>query len=56
MGTYYDHVKAQDYNIEFVTGVATLDNDILISFGWQDNASYVLRMPQAIFSQFLMGE
>ena len=56
MGTYYDHVKAQDYNIEFVTGVTTLGNDILISFGWQDNASYVLRMPQAIFSQFLMGE
>ena len=56
MGTYYDHVKAQDYNIEFVTGAAMLGNDILISYGWQDNASYVLRMPQNGFANFLYGE
>jgi predicted GH43/DUF377 family glycosyl hydrolase len=56
MGTYYDHVKAQDYNIEFVTGAAMLGNDILISYGWQDNASYVLRMPQNVFANFLYGE
>ena len=56
MVTYYDHVRGQDYNIEFVTGVAILGNDILISYGWQDNASYVLRVPQRVFLEFLHGE
>jgi predicted GH43/DUF377 family glycosyl hydrolase len=57
MGTYYDHVKGQDYNIEFVTGATVLGNDILISFGWQDNASYVLKVPLNVFSNFLaMGD
>ena len=57
MGTYYDHVKGQDYNIEFVTGVTMVGDDILISFGWQDNASYVLKLPKAVFANFLaMGE
>ena len=56
LGTYYDHVKAQDYNIEFVTGATMQGNDILISFGWQDNASYILRMPWKTFSEFLTGD
>ena len=56
MGTYYDHVKAQDYNIEFVTGATVLGNDILISYGWQDNASYILRLPLTVFAEFLYGE
>jgi hypothetical protein len=55
MGTYYDHVSGTDYGIEFVTGMTVHpDNgDILISFGWQDNASFVLRMPQKLFLEFL---
>jgi predicted GH43/DUF377 family glycosyl hydrolase len=57
MGTYYDHVKGQDYNIEFVTGVAIIGDDILISYGWQDNASYILKLPKTVFANFLaMGE
>jgi len=57
MGTYYDHVKGQDYNIEFVTGVTMVGDDILISFGWQDNASYVLKLPKTVFANFLqLGE
>lgn len=55
LGTYYDHVKNTDYNIEFVTGAAILDQDILISFGWQDNATYILRMPLKAFENFLRG-
>ena len=56
MGTYYDHVSGTDYGIEFVTGMTVHpDNgDILVSFGWQDNASFVLRMPQKLFLDFLM--
>jgi predicted GH43/DUF377 family glycosyl hydrolase len=53
MGTYYDHVTDNDYNIEFVTGVAVLGNDLLISFGWQDNASFILKIPQNVFIDFL---
>ena len=53
MGTYYDHVTNIDYNIEFVTGMAIHGNDILISFGFQDNASFILRVPQNVFADFL---
>lgn len=53
LGTYYDHVTNTDFNIEFVTGVAVLNNDILISFGFQDNASFILRIPLNVFYDFL---
>ena len=53
LGTYYDHVSNTDYNIEFVTGMAIVGNDILISFGFQDNASFILRVPQNVFADFL---
>lgn len=56
MGTFYDHVTNTDYNIEFVTGMTVHpeSGDVLISFGWQDNACYILRVPQTIFLEFLM--
>ena len=53
LGTYYDHVTNTDFNIEFVTGAAVLNNDILISFGFQDNASFILRIPLNVFYDFL---
>ena len=53
LGTYYDHVTNTDYNIEFVTGATILNNDILISFGFQDNASFILRIPLNVFYDFL---
>jgi predicted GH43/DUF377 family glycosyl hydrolase len=53
LGTYYDHVTNTDYNIEFVTGATVLNNDILISFGFQDNASFILRIPLNVFYDFL---
>lgn len=53
LGTYYDHVTNTDYNIEFVTGMAIHGNNILISFGFQDNASFILRIPQNVFVDFL---
>jgi hypothetical protein len=53
LGTYYDHVTNTDFNIEFVTGMAILGTDILISFGFQDNASFILRIPQNVFADFL---
>jgi predicted GH43/DUF377 family glycosyl hydrolase len=56
MGTHYEHANSTDYAVEFATGCALLGQDILISFGLCDNASYVLRMPQSVFMQFLKGE
>ena len=53
LGTYYDHVTNTDYNIEFVTGMAMTGNDVLISFGFQDNACFVLKIPQNVFYSFL---
>jgi len=56
MGNAHDHVKAIDYTVEFAVGAAFYKNDILISFGLQDNCSYILRMPQDVFMKFLRGE
>jgi hypothetical protein len=33
--------------------MTVLGDDILVSFGFQDNASYILRIPQGVFLQFL---
>jgi len=43
------------YVIEFVTGIAFHKNDVLISFGYQDNATFILQIPQHAFSEFLQG-
>ena len=40
--------------IEFITGMAKLGDEVLISFGFQDNAAYVLRLNQKSFFKFLM--
>jgi predicted GH43/DUF377 family glycosyl hydrolase len=53
LGTYYDHVKGQDYNIEFCTGVAAVGDDLLISFGLSDNVSYILKIPTGVFFDFV---
>lgn len=55
MGTHYDHASSMEYNVEFATGATFYGNDILISFGLQDNCSYVLRMPIPVFLEFLKG-
>lgn len=53
MGTHFEHSKATEYTIEFITGTAFYKNDILISYGLSDNACFVLRMPQEAFFDFL---
>ena len=37
--------KFMDTMIEFVCGLAEYQGDLLITFGYQDNASYILKMP-----------
>jgi predicted GH43/DUF377 family glycosyl hydrolase len=39
--------------IEFACGLATQGNDLLVTFGFQDNAAYVLRCPQKVVKEFM---
>ena len=41
-----------DGEIEFCCGLAELNNELLITFGYQDNAAYLLRMPTEYFENW----
>ena len=41
--------------IEFVSGLTTLGNDVIITFGYQDNASFVARVSKEFVEGFLNG-
>jgi predicted GH43/DUF377 family glycosyl hydrolase len=53
LGTQIDHSGGKEYNIEFATGIAFLDGNVLISFGYQDNGTFILKMPENVFFEFL---
>ena len=40
--------------IEFVSGIAYHKGDVLISYGYEDNSSYILRMPKTVFNDFIL--
>ena len=42
-----------DGEIEFCCGMSLYKNDLLISFGFQDNAAYVLKVPEKIIDEIL---
>jgi hypothetical protein len=39
--------------IEFCCGMTEHQNDLLITFGFQDNAAYLLRVPQDVVKNFI---
>ena len=43
-----------DGRIEFCVGAAIYEGDLLISFGFQDNAAFVLRTPRAIVEDMIV--
>jgi hypothetical protein len=43
-----------DGQIEFCVGAAIFENDLLISFGFQDNAAFVLRTPKAVVEDMIV--
>mgnify|MGYP003668778754 FL=1 len=43
--------KFMDTQIEFCCGLAMKDGNFLISFGYQDNAAFVLKMPVDVLDQ-----
>ena len=53
MGTQIDPTTGYEYNIEFATGVTFLGGNIIIAFGYQDNGTFLLKMPEKVFFEFL---
>lgn len=45
-----------DAHVEFATGMVERGDEMLITFGFQDNAAYVLKMKTDILDRFIKGE
>ena len=41
--------------IEFVSGMCFHNDDVLISFGYEDNSAFVLKIPKTAFDAFVIG-
>jgi len=54
MGTQTDPVTGNQFHIEFATGLMFFNNKVFISYGLQDNATFVLEMSTDVFQEFLM--
>ena len=50
-----DSFSFMDADIEFCCGAAWQDNNLLVSFGYQDNAAFVLRMPRELLDDIIWG-
>ena len=44
-----------DADVEFSIGMAEYKDDYLITFGFQDNAAYLLRAPKTTIEEFING-
>ena len=53
MGTQIDHTTGYEYNIEFATGMCFLDGNVCISYGYQDNGTFILKIPEKVFFDFV---
>ncbi|MEY4421856.1 MAG: hypothetical protein RL581_394 [Actinomycetota bacterium] len=42
-----------DGDVEFCVGMAKYKEDLLMSFGFQDNAAYLLRVPEKVVEDFI---
>lgn len=52
---YTDSFNFLRGDIEFCCGAAWWQGDLLISFGFQDNAAFILRMPKTALDQLIWG-
>jgi hypothetical protein len=43
-----------DARVEFVAGAAKYGDDLLISFGFQDNAAFILRTPKRVVEDLIL--
>jgi hypothetical protein len=44
-----------DGHVEFCVGLAHQGSDFLMTFGFQDNAAYLLKFPETIIEEFING-
>lgn len=42
-------------HVEFCIGLAKQNNDLLMTFGFQDNAAYLLKFPEKLITEFING-
>lgn len=45
-----------DAHVEFCIGMAEYGDSFLITFGFQDNAAYILRCPKGVVDEFVFGD
>lgn len=55
VGMSPEHFSFLDARVEFCAGAAVWDDSLLISFGFQDNAAFVLKTPKVVVEQ-MIGE
>jgi hypothetical protein len=51
--SYSNEFNIMDGDVEFCIGLAKKDNNLLMSFGFQDNAAYLLEFPISILTEML---
>ena len=45
-----------DAHVEFCTGMCYYKGDLLMTFGFQDNAAYLLRVSPKVVEEFIYGK
>ena len=53
MVKWSDDFSLMDGHVEFCIGLAHQGNDFLMTFGFQDNAAYLLKFPETIIEEFI---
>jgi len=51
---YTDEFSIMDGHVEFATGLAFHEGNFLLTFGFQDNAAYVLKIPQKVIDDIIL--
>ena len=51
---YSEPFSLMDGHVEFATGMIIKDNNFLITFGFQDNAAYLLQIPEKVVLDLLL--
>jgi predicted GH43/DUF377 family glycosyl hydrolase len=44
-----------DAYIEFTCGLAQVGDDFIVSFGYQDNAAFILKIPKKVLNAIIYG-
>jgi hypothetical protein len=53
--TYSPEFNFMDAYIEFTCGLAQVGDDFIVSFGYQDNAAFILKIPKKVLNTIIYG-